>query len=144
MTYLPIVFLAHPVGAPTPDGIEANLRQARRWLAWLIRNTPFAYQCSWLGWTNTGVLEENADGDRERGLEMNAELLRGCDAIALCGGRISPGMERELARAQQLGLAIVDLTPLGASPPDLTVHESLLQLYALGQRRPSPLGSHGT
>lgn len=103
------VYCAHPLTAPTREGIDENRRRAAKWAAWLWRQ-GFSVQCSWI--VCTGELEET-DENRELGLKSDCEQVSRCDIMALCGPKISSGMLREAAAAK----VIVDFTWLGLEVP---------------------------
>jgi len=109
-----VVYCAHPLNAPTREGIEQNRKNAAKWAAWLVLQ-GFTVECSWI--TLTGALEETPE-NRERGLRADCELVSRCDVMALCGPRISSGMLREAHAAK----VIVDFTYLcsEAPPPNLS------------------------
>lgn len=44
-------------------------------------------------------------------------MLRRCDGIVLCGGRLSKGMALELEAAREAGLWVISLLNIGAQPP---------------------------
>lgn len=112
-----ISYLAHPVGLGHSER-WGNLRRARRWLAYLIGAAPdTAYTAPW--WLYVSVLEETPE-NRERGMAADLAILRRCDEITLVGGRISPGMARELEVARLHALHVVDWTHLGEEPPEPT------------------------
>ena len=101
----PVVYLAHPVGAESIIGVNANIARARRWLRWLVENTDWAIVASWMPYVET--LDE---GDwRARGLADDCAVLERCDAIFLCGGRRSAGMEIECREAIAAGLYVIDV-----------------------------------
>lgn len=54
---------------------------------------------------------------RERALGLNDRVVARCDGVVLAGGRISPGMEREIAAIEAAGGWVADLTSLGDEPP---------------------------
>lgn len=88
-----VIYLAHPVGAPTVEGVQANLASARDWLRFLIGACPdVAFCVSWLPYLN--VLEDTG-ASRERGLRDDCEMVRRCDAVLMVGDRVSAGMRRE-------------------------------------------------
>jgi hypothetical protein len=59
----PVVYLAHPVGATTSDGVRANLARAKRWL-WALRcATDWSICAPWIP-TVEAVLDSGADGVR--------------------------------------------------------------------------------
>ena len=90
-----VVYLAHPVGAPTREGVDANLVHARIWLSTLIARCPDVAWCvSWLPYLD--VLEDNAT-NRVRGLRDDCAMVRRCDALVMVGPVKggSAGMQRE-------------------------------------------------
>lgn len=107
-----VVYLAHPVGAPTVDEIMDNLSRARRWLRALVDATDWSIVASWMPYVET--LDE--ERYRARGLADDLACLERCDAIVLVGGRLSVGMKVELDHAIARGLLVVDLTPIGEEP----------------------------
>lgn len=107
-----ICYVAHPVAGD----VVGNLARALRWLRWLIdRHPEIAFAMSWHPYCLT--LDERDEDHRVRGMEDNLTILLRCDAIVLCGGRLSPGMEVELALARRQGLEVIDYLELGAEPP---------------------------
>jgi len=108
------VYLAAPVSAPTAEDMGLNLVNAEIWLEHLVRHTPWAVCAPWLPYVS--ILDEATH--RERGMRDNLAILSRCDAIALVGGRLSPGMKLELDHAVALGLPVIDLLHHGTSPPD--------------------------
>lgn len=100
MKPIPVVYLAHPVGAPTPDGVAANLASARKWLAVLIEACPDVAWCvPWLPYLD--VLEDSAE-NRTRGLRDDCEVAKRCDAILMVGPRVSDGMQLEAEAASEV------------------------------------------
>lgn len=112
----PIVWMAHPLSAPTPEGITANLARAKRWLAWLYRTFPNVdFAAAWIPCCE--AMDDADPAERERGLLFDCEMVRRLDGYWMVGGRISSGMERERAAAVAAGKPVVDLTALGEEPP---------------------------
>jgi hypothetical protein len=103
------VYLAHPLSAPTREGIDQNRANAAKWAAWLWKQ-GFAVECSWI--VATGELEETPE-NRELGLRSDCEQVRRCDVMVLCGPRVSSGMLREAGAAK----VIVDFTYRGFDLP---------------------------
>lgn len=103
------IYLAHPLSAPTREGIEENRARAKQWAAWLWKQ-GFSVECSWI--VCTELLEETPE-NRELGLKSDCEQVRRCDVMVLCGPRISSGMLREAGAAK----VIVDFTHLGMLVP---------------------------
>jgi len=108
-----VVYLAHPLNAPTRVGIEQNLANAAKWCAWIARQ-GHAHVCTWI--TLAGVWDETPE-NRERGLLIDCALVERCDEVWLVGGRVSTGMAIEADHARMHDKRIVDLTHLGALPP---------------------------
>jgi hypothetical protein len=102
-------YCAHPLTAPTREGIEENRANAAKWAAWLWRQ-GFAVECSWI--VCTGELEETPE-NRELGLRSDCEQVRRCDVMVLCGARVSGGMLREAGAAK----LIIDFTHFGFELP---------------------------
>lgn len=113
----PVVYLAHPVGAATTEAVRANLAAAKRWL-WALRcATDWSICAPWIpaveAVLDAGVPEAV---ERTRGLADDLAVVERCDAIVLCGGRVSSGMAMERDHAASRGLRVVDLTALGEEP----------------------------
>ncbi len=105
-----MVYIAHPLGAG-PDR-EANRSRAARWVAWAAAAHSVAPIADWI------ILSgEWSEDMRELGLAIDCALVERCDEVWLVGGRVSPGMQIEAARAKARGLRVVDWTHLGAEPP---------------------------
>jgi len=130
-----IVYLAHPV-APTQEQIlqsisggelwppsasheeyivEMNLQSARSWLRWPVTSTDWAVSMPWMPYVQ--ALGEDGGAMRARGLRDDCLMASRCDAIVLCGGRISSGMAMERDAVQKAGKAVVSLIDLGELPP---------------------------
>lgn len=111
-----VVYLSHPVSAPTAQGIADNLARAKRWLKWLLKVHP---ECSPVAsWIPMVEVEDNSDPARiEHSLRLDFEVVSRCDEIWLVGGRISSGMRREADHARAHNVRVIDLTPMGDEPP---------------------------
>ncbi len=113
-----LVYVAHPVGAPSRGGILTNLDTAALWTGWIkVREPDVAIVIPWLGLLLAGVDDDNDPACRARGVRDNVEAARRCDGIVLCGGRISTGMQLELDAVLEAGGWAADLTRLGILPP---------------------------
>ena len=98
---VPVLYLAHPVGAPTEVGVQVNLARARTWLGLLIAECPDVSWCvSWLPYLD--VLRDNTE-NRIRGLRDDCAVAERCDAVVMVGDVIggSAGMRREAAVARE-------------------------------------------
>jgi hypothetical protein len=109
------VYIAHPLNAPTREGIEKNRENAAHWVAWLAAEFPIAPVATWI--TLSGLWLETAE-NRARGLEIDVELVKRCDETWLVGGRVSAGMRIESEHAKVLrDLTVLGYdTPVGTSP----------------------------
>jgi hypothetical protein len=121
-----VAYLAHPVSAPTTEGVAANLARARRWLRWFVEHTDFAICAPWIPYVET--LDEIEH--RARGIRDDLAMVGRCDVIFLVGGRISEGMREEREWAHRLELGICTLVELGEEPPDADATPAALSLIA--------------
>ena len=111
-----VVYMAHPVSSPTPEGVVANLARAKRWYRWIITTFHVAVLADWV--LTCEVLDDAKPSDRRLGMSLNVPLIRRCDEIWLVGGRLSNGMLGEREEAVKNGLVVQDLTLLlGEEPP---------------------------
>jgi hypothetical protein len=105
-----VVYLCHPLNAPTREGIEANRKEAARWAAFLATYFDVAPECSWI--VLTGELEETPE-NRARGLECDLALVERCRELVMVGPRVSHGMRLEATHmVTEVGGAVYDLTGL--------------------------------
>jgi hypothetical protein len=104
------VYIAHPLSAPTREGIEANRQNAARWVGWLAREFHIAPVADWI--VLTGQWEETAE-NRALGLSIDCELVARCDEMWMVGGRVSDGMLIEAKHAK----VVRDLTRFGYEAP---------------------------
>jgi hypothetical protein len=113
-----IIYLAHPLGAATPEGVEANKARARRWVRWVYDNfEDVAVIADWL--VTCDVLDDFNPAHRARGMAMNKAIIRALPGeFWMVGGRVSNGMGEESITAIETQLRIFDLTWLGEEPPD--------------------------
>jgi hypothetical protein len=110
------VYLAHPLGAPTREGVEANKARARRWIRWVYDNfKDVAVVADWL--ITCDVLDDFNPEHRAHGMKMNKAIIPRCDEFWMFGGRVSNGMQDESITAIDSQRRIFDLTWLGEEPP---------------------------
>lgn len=102
-----VIYLAHPLGAPTREGIEANRRSAATWAAWVSVRFLVAVTADWI-WL-TGELSETPD-NRAWGLECDKALVERCDELWMVGPSVSAGMLIEAEHARLEGKPVYDLT----------------------------------
>jgi hypothetical protein len=111
-----VVYLAHPLGAPTKEGVQANIASAKRWIRWVYDNfKDVAVVADWL--LTCEVLDDFNPEHRAHGMKMNKAILPLCREFWMVGGRISTGMGAEQLVAEEHGLHVFDLTWLGEEPP---------------------------
>jgi hypothetical protein len=108
-----IAYVAHPVSGD----VTANLARALRWLAWLTRTEPnTTFIAPWIAAIMSG--EDDSDPVvRARGLAHDVIVVKRCDAIVLCGGRVSQGMAMERDAMMAIRGRVIDMTHLGEEPP---------------------------
>ncbi len=104
-----VVYLCHPLNAPTREGIEANRKEAARWAAFFATYFDVAPECSWI--VLTGELEETSE-NRATGLAVDLALVERCDELVMVGPRVSDGMKLESQHALMRGLPVYNLVGL--------------------------------
>lgn len=110
-----VVYISHQLTADTREGFERNLKNAAKWVS-LAGLAGFAPVADWI--TLSGEWSE-VEG-RQRGLAIDCAQIERCDALWLCGGKVSPGMDVELSHAKRFGIPVIDLLQLGYAPTFLT------------------------
>jgi len=108
------VYIAHPLSAPTREGIEENRKRAALWAAWAALDCGVSPSCSWL--VLTGVIDETPE-TRELGLACDLAAVARSDQLWLVGGRVSSGMKIEADAARAAGIPVRNFTPFGRLPP---------------------------
>lgn len=99
------LYVCSPLSAPTADGIEANMRRARQSMLEAAAHygcravVPHAYLPE--------LLDDNRPAERELALSFGKRLLSLCDAVVICGNRISKGMGEEIFYAASLGKPVL-------------------------------------
>ncbi len=125
-----IAWMEHPLGAPTPEGIEINLKRAERWLKWLLFTFPNVdFAADWILWCR--ALDDLTPEHRKRGLAFDDEMISRSDSAWYVGGRITDGMKRGMSVARSTNIYVVDLTPLGDEPPTEFNRELAMKLGEL-------------
>lgn len=109
-----VVYIAHPLSAPTVQEMAENRRRAARWVAWAARQ-GVAPVATWI--VLSAELSETQE-NRELGLAVDCATVERVDEIWLVGGRASSGMRVESDHAAAHGVRVVDLTEFGEEPPD--------------------------
>ncbi len=98
-TFRPIVFICSPYA----DDPLNNERRAIRYCRFAVRRgcIPIAPHIYF-----TRFLDERNPADRELGLFMGQVMLTKCAELWVFGSRITPGMEREIVKAEERGMPI--------------------------------------
>lgn len=105
-----IVYIAHPVGAPTKEGIENNLADLRR----IVRKINLEYPdiVPFVPYYADIVsMDDNVLSERERGIKNDNAILRSgmIDEMWATGNRISNGMFAEMGIACLEKITFVDM-----------------------------------
>jgi hypothetical protein len=130
-----LAYFAHPVGAPTQAGVDANIQSAMQWYRWACDTFPDrAFNANWivdvLVYHGTDILPNVSNGQQEeheariRGLMRDDRVIDSCEEFWMFGGRISTGVQRGLDRAKRHGERVFDFNqfrepPLGFMPVTL-------------------------
>lgn len=98
-SFRPIVFICSPYA----DDPLNNERRAIRYCRFAVRRgcIPIAPHIYF-----TRFLDERNPADRELGLFMGQVMLTKCMELWAFGDRITPGMEREIAKAEERGMPV--------------------------------------
>ena len=99
MTERKLVYIASPYAGDVQENILAAQNACRYAMA--QGAVPIAVHLMY-----PQILDDSSPGDREAGLQIGIRVLKACDELWLCGGRISAGMQRELDAAVQLGIPV--------------------------------------
>jgi hypothetical protein len=112
-----VAYVAHPVAGD----VTANLARALRWVAWLSKQREdIAIIAPWIANIMSGE-DDNDPAARARGLAHDVTVVKRCDCLILCGGRVSSGMAMERDAMLTVGGLVVDLTHLGDEPPSRVI-----------------------
>lgn len=107
-----VVYVSHPLTAPTREEFQENRRAAARWVAKIAKELGVAPIADWI--TLSGEWSEE-DG-RARGLRIDCAQIERCDALIRVGtveaAMKSAGMDVEREHALKFGLPVIDLVGL--------------------------------
>lgn len=101
------VYICSLLSAPSQAEMCGNMLAAREYSKqvselWGCRTfAPHAYLPQ--------LLNDHYPAERALALEIGLEVLNLCDALVICGDRISEGMKGEILKARQLGIKIYHL-----------------------------------
>jgi len=113
------LYICSPLSAPTPEGIEANMRKARQYMVEAAAHygchtaAPHAYL--------PRLLNDQIPAERALALSFGRSLLAACDGIVLCGNTISKGMAQEISYAVSVEMPVL-------IQPDLEVESWCMEL----------------
>jgi hypothetical protein len=109
-----LIYLAHPLSG----AVVENLAKAKAWIRWCYdHHRDVAILAPWILDVECTGEDDADDLVRESALVRCEAVVGVCSEVWLVGGRVSPGMRREVAAAMRAGLHVRDLTSLGATPP---------------------------
>jgi hypothetical protein len=94
-----LVYIAHALRGDWAAGVAAAKKYAlQAALRGCMPVVPYVLM--------DGVLDDQADADRQLGMRLDLEQLEQCHEIWLCGTTVSEGMQLELVRAEAIGLTV--------------------------------------
>lgn len=102
------IYVCSPLSASTEEGIRQNMLTARRYMERISALfccravAPHAFL--------PAFLDDHTPEERELALHFGLKFLEGCDALVICGNRISRGMEGEIIHAINCGIDILHYT----------------------------------
>lgn len=104
-------YICSPLSAPTQKGIEANKSKAGEYVNIVSCITgkraiaPHAIL--------PGYFDDNIPEERQLCLQFGLDVLALCEAMVVCGTRISRGMKGEIEKAKRCGKPIYALRGTG-------------------------------
>lgn len=98
------VYICSPLLSPTRKGIEENMVKAREYMEIVstMLNCKAVAPHAFL----PRFLDDRDPVERKLGLEFGLRFLSTCDALIVCGDRITKGMSDEIAKAIELGIPV--------------------------------------
>lgn len=102
------VYIAHAYG-----GNEENRRRAALWFAWA--SSPPEGVMAIAPWIVLTLAWD--ESRREDSMAINKEQLAECSEFWICGFEITPGLQKELEWANELGLIVEDMRTTDGLPP---------------------------
>lgn len=101
------VYVCSPLRADDWPGVLRNALKAQNYM----EQASTKYHCravaphAYLPY----MLDDNDPAERALALDFGKKLLTLCDALIVCGDRISPGMQGEIQEAHELGIPVLAL-----------------------------------
>ena len=98
------VYICSPLFAPTRKGIDENMAKAREYMEIVsaMLNCRAVAPHAFLPL----FLDDHDPVERKLGLEFGLRYLATCDALIVCGNRITKGMSDEITKAIELGIPV--------------------------------------
>ena len=107
------VVIESPFAAPTPEGIERNLRFLRACMADCLKRNEAPYASHAL-YTQPGVLDDKIPEERKLGIEAGFAWKDVAEATVVYGNLgVTAGMQKGIDRAKQQPGHVVELRMLG-------------------------------
>lgn len=102
------VYICSPLLAPTRKGIDENMAKAREYMEIVsaMLNCKAVAPHAFLPL----FLDDRDPVERKLGLEFGLRYLATCNALIVCGDRITEGMSDEIAKAIDLGIPALILS----------------------------------
>ena len=97
-------YICSPLSAPDAKGVSHNMDMAR----FYMEKMKVLYHCRTFA-SHTYLplmLDDSIPEERETALRIGMELMDLCDALIICGRRISSGMEGEIKEALKKGMEV--------------------------------------
>ena len=113
------LYVCSPLSAPSPEGIEINMRKARQYM----QETAAHYGCRAIAPHAylPQLLNDRVPEERALALSFGHSLLSTCDGVVICGNTISKGMAQEIAYAASVEMPVL-------IRPDLEVESWCMEL----------------
>lgn len=99
-----IIYVCSPLNAPNYLERQANILKAAEYCKFVMTqgHTPYAPHVFF-----TQFLDDSIDSDRQNGVQCGLEMLKVCNELWVFGKKVSHGMQKEIADAEQLGIPVV-------------------------------------
>ena len=97
-------YICSPLSAPDAKGISHNMDMAR----FYMKKMKDLYHCRTFA-SHASLplmLDDSIPGERETALRIGMELMNLCEALIICGRRVSSGMAGEVREAFAKGMAV--------------------------------------
>lgn len=98
------VYICSPLSAETQEGRMHNMEMAKFYLVTIQRG----YHCrSFASHAHLPMmLDDSIPEERETALRIGREMMKLCDALVICGQRISSGMKGEIQEAFRMKMEV--------------------------------------